>query len=103
MSVAGRQGQSVFLRAFGDFEFATLQLTESRQAGLAHTAWRAYSPAAHTRRVAALEASGLGLGWIDGDTWVTAQPINSPIPTAIRWRSTTRRSTTARPTTSAPP
>lgn len=67
MSEVARRGQSVYLRAFGDFELATLKLTEARQAGLAHTAWRAYSPAALKRRVAAIEASGRGLGWIEGD------------------------------------
>lgn len=41
MSEVARQGQSVYLRAFGDYEVATLKLTESRQAGLAHTTWRA--------------------------------------------------------------
>jgi catechol 2,3-dioxygenase len=67
MNVVAREGQSVWLRAFGDFELATLKLTEARQAGLAHMAWRAYSPAALARRVAALEASGRGIGWIAGD------------------------------------
>jgi catechol 2,3-dioxygenase len=67
LAEVARRGQSVYLRAFGDYELATLKLTEARQAGLAHTAWRAFSPAALARRVAAIEASGRGLGWIEGD------------------------------------
>ena len=67
MSEVARRGQSVYLRAFGDHELATLKLTEARQAGLAHTAWRAFSPAALARRVAAIAASGRGIGWIEGD------------------------------------
>jgi catechol 2,3-dioxygenase len=67
MSVTGREGQSVFLRCFGDFERSTLKLTESPRAGVGHIAWRADSPAALRRRVAALEASGPGPGWVDGD------------------------------------
>ena len=36
-------------------------------AGLGHMALRAWSPEALERRVAAIEATGLGTGWIDGD------------------------------------
>jgi catechol 2,3-dioxygenase len=67
LNVTDRVGQSVYLRCFGDFERSTLKLTESPRAGLAHTAWRATSPQALARRVAALESAGSGLGWIDGD------------------------------------
>ena len=38
-----------------------------RTAGLGHVALRAWSPEALERRVAAIEATGLGRGWIDGD------------------------------------
>jgi catechol 2,3-dioxygenase len=62
-----RAGQSVYLRGYGDYERSTLKLTEAPRAGLAHVAWRTASPQALGRRAAALEASGLGLGWIEGD------------------------------------
>ncbi len=68
MTVTAREGQSVFLRGWGDYERHTLKLTEAREAGVAHTAWRAVSPEALARRAAALEASGYGTGWIAGDT-----------------------------------
>ena len=67
MHVEAREGQSVFLRGWGDYERYGLKLTESPQAGLGHMALRAWSPEALDRRVAAIEAAGLGTGWIDGD------------------------------------
>ena len=62
-----RDGQSVFLRGWGDYLRYSLELTEARYGGLGHMALRAWSPAALERRVAAIEATGLGQGWIDGD------------------------------------
>jgi catechol 2,3-dioxygenase len=67
MTVTERVGQSVYLRGWGDFERHTLKLTEHREGGIGHMAWRATSPQALIRRVAVLEASGNGIGWIDGD------------------------------------
>jgi catechol 2,3-dioxygenase len=67
MEVEARAGQSVFLRGWGDYQRYSLKLTESEQAGLGHLALRAWSPAALERRVAAIDSSGLGLGWSDGD------------------------------------
>lgn len=67
MEVTARSGQSVYLRAYEDFYQNTLKITESKEAGLGHAAWRSLSPQALHRRVAALEKSGLGRGWIDGD------------------------------------
>jgi catechol 2,3-dioxygenase len=58
---------SVYLRAFGDYDRTTLKLTQAPIRGLGHVAWRAISPQALARRVAAIEATGLGQGWIDGD------------------------------------
>ncbi|MGH3087166.1 MAG: catechol 2,3-dioxygenase, partial [Rubrobacteraceae bacterium] len=62
-----RDGQSVYLRAYEDFYHSTLKITESDQPGMGHMAWRSDSPQALQRRVQALEASGAGKGWIDGD------------------------------------
>jgi catechol 2,3-dioxygenase len=67
MEESGRQGQSVYLRAYEDFYHHTLKITESVQTGSGHVAWRATSPQALERRVVALEATGLGKGWIEGD------------------------------------
>jgi catechol 2,3-dioxygenase len=62
-----REGGSVYLRGFGDYLRYSLKLTEAPLPGLGHLAFRTWSPEALERRVAAIEASGLGIGWIDGD------------------------------------
>jgi catechol 2,3-dioxygenase len=67
MEVEAREGQSVFLRGWGDYQRYCLKLTESDTSGVAHMALRTWSPEALERRVAAVEAAGLGLGWSDGD------------------------------------
>jgi catechol 2,3-dioxygenase len=67
MEEEAREGNSVFLRGFGDYHRSSLKLTESDQAGLAHMGLRAWSGAALERRAAQLERAGCGIGWIDGD------------------------------------
>ncbi|MEZ4707839.1 MAG: catechol 2,3-dioxygenase [Caldilineaceae bacterium] len=67
MSVTAQRGDSAYLRAYDDYEHHTLKLTAAKQSGLGHFAWRARSPQALQRRVAAIEASGYGKGWSDGD------------------------------------
>jgi catechol 2,3-dioxygenase len=67
MEIEAREGQSVYLRGWGDYQRYSLKLTESELPGLGHLAIRAWSPEALERRVAAIEATGRGLGWIEGD------------------------------------
>lgn len=67
MEIEHQEGQSVFLRGWGEYQPYGLKLTESKLPGIGHTALRAESPAALARRVAAIDAAGLGLGWIHGD------------------------------------
>ena len=62
MEVTGEQGDSVYLRGFGDYERASLKLTAAAQAGVGHLAYRTYSREALDRRVAAIEGE-----WLDGD------------------------------------
>lgn len=62
-----REGQSVYLRAYEDLYHHSLKVTEHREAGLGHISWRASSPQALQRRTAAIQATGLGRGWNDGD------------------------------------
>jgi len=61
------EGQSVYLRGFGDYAATTLKLTEAEQAGVGHIAWRAFTSQALERRAQAIEATGLGIGWSNGD------------------------------------
>ena len=68
LTESGREGDSVFLRAFDDYEFATLKLTRHTTTGVGHIAYRASSPEALERRVAEISASPYKpLGWVDGD------------------------------------
>lgn len=67
MQEVGRNGQSVYLRCWGDYEQYSLILTESKQAGVGHTALRTMSPQALERRAQAIDKLGLGVGWIEGD------------------------------------
>lgn len=67
MSETMRDGDSVYLRGYEDFYHHTLKLTARDTPGLGHVAWRASSPQALERRVAEIEKTGLGKGWIDGD------------------------------------
>jgi catechol 2,3-dioxygenase len=67
LTQSGRDGDSVYLRAFDDYEYHTLKLTAARTTGMAHVGYRCTSPQALARRVAAIEALGLGMGWTDGD------------------------------------
>lgn len=66
MDEVERAGESVFLRAWGDYERASLRLTAADRAGPGTMAWRTTSNGALERRVAAIEATGRGLGWEDG-------------------------------------
>jgi catechol 2,3-dioxygenase len=63
MIESDREGDSVYLRGWDDYEHHSLQLTASPKPGLGHYAFRAASPQALQRRVDAVEKSGLGQGW----------------------------------------
>ena len=67
LTESGWNGESVYLRGWDDYERHTLKLTGSKSSGLGHMAFRARSPQALERRVAAIESSGYGIGWTDGD------------------------------------
>ena len=67
MTISGREAGSVYLRAWDDYEFHSLKLTQCSRAGLGHVGLRARTPQALQRRVAALNAAGCGAGWTAGD------------------------------------
>ena len=67
LTESGREGDSVYLRAWDDYEFHTLKLTASKTTGMAHAGYRASSEAALQRRVAVIEDMGCGIGWTEGD------------------------------------
>jgi len=67
MEVVHAQGQSVYLRGYGDYAAATVKLTEAKNAGVGCISWRAASPQALERRATAIDSTGLGLGWSESD------------------------------------
>ena len=67
LTETGRDGDSVYLRAWDDYERTTVKLTAHATSGVGRTHLRAASPEALQRRVAAIDAAGRGTGWVDGD------------------------------------
>lgn len=67
MEAVAREGQSIFLRGSWDYQRYSLKLTEGETSGLRCIGLRCWSQKALQRRVAAVERSGYGLGWIDGE------------------------------------
>ena len=67
LTESGREGDSVYLRAYDDYEYHTLKLTAAGTTGMHHVGYRCASPEALARRVAAIERLGCGIGWSDGD------------------------------------
>jgi len=68
LKLSGQDETSAYLRAWDDYEFATLKLTRSDTTGVGHIGYRTASPEALDRRVRAIEASGYKThGWTAGD------------------------------------
>jgi len=67
MRVVAEEGDSIYLRTWDEYQLYTIKLTASDAAGVGRTSFRASSPQALERRVAAIEQAGLGVGWADGD------------------------------------
>ncbi|MFJ1998421.1 VOC family protein [Streptomyces asiaticus] len=67
LTLVGEDAGRAHLRAWNDDVLTSLTLTGAPEAGLGHVAWRATSPQALERRVAALEKHGVEGTWHDGD------------------------------------
>ena len=67
MEIEHQDGASVYLRGWGDYQPWSLKLTCSDTSGMGVLGLRAWSPEALARRVAMVQATGLGIGWNDGD------------------------------------
>ncbi|WP_375489369.1 VOC family protein [uncultured Jatrophihabitans sp.] len=67
LTETGRESDSVFLRAWDDYERTTLKVTGRDTSGVGRTTFRAASPQALDRLVEAIDAGGAGVGWKDGD------------------------------------
>jgi catechol 2,3-dioxygenase len=62
-----RQGQSVWLRAWGEFFHHSLKITEADAPGMGHAAWRVDGPDDLELAAQALSEAGVEGRWIDGD------------------------------------
>lgn len=68
LKLSSQDADSAYLRAWDDYEHASLKLTRADRTGVGHVAYRAASPEALVRRVQIIEASGYKVhGWVDGD------------------------------------
>ena len=86
-----REGNSVYLRTWDDYEHHTVKLTAHETSGIRRAGLRASSQAALQARVAAIEAAGLGIGWKDGDP---GRRTCSVTRTGTSWSCTGRASGT---------
>ena len=68
MDETGRDGNSVYLRAWGDYFLYTLKITKSTKKGLGNIGWRADSAEALNDCVNYLESIGAGIGWVEKDS-----------------------------------
>jgi catechol 2,3-dioxygenase len=62
-----RCGESIYLRAWGDYESCTLKLTQSKRNGLGHAGLRVRSPEALEQLAASLTTAGVPGQWTGGD------------------------------------
>ena len=67
MDIEAQEGQSAYLRGWGDYQRWSLKLTESSTSGMRYLGLRAWDPDALERLVGRVEATGLGEGWTEGD------------------------------------
>ena len=64
LEVSGQEGQSAYLRGWGESFRHSLHLVEGDGPGLAHIGWRAFGPEQLEEAVRRIEATGRGEGWV---------------------------------------
>src|SRR2546430_10077834 len=67
LEISARQGQSVYMRGWGEFFHHGVKVTEAAQPGLGHIGWRADGAEDLTEIARRLEATSHNEGWTDGD------------------------------------
>src|SRR2546421_10029284 len=67
LEISAREGQSVYLRGWGEYFHHSVKVTESALSGLGHVGWRADSAEDLSDVARALAITDQGVGWIDGD------------------------------------
>jgi len=86
-----RAGESVYLRAWGDYERHTLKLTAHRTSGLGHMGLRVRDDDTLHRLVAGLEAHGSRGNWIDDPAHGRAYSFQTPDGHAVELYWETQR------------
>src|SRR3569833_2443763 len=66
LTISAEKGDSVYLRAYDDYERYSLKLTAAKTNGMTHVAYRTRSPQALERRAAALKGTPGGGGGSGG-------------------------------------
>jgi catechol 2,3-dioxygenase len=61
-----REGQSVYLRGWGEWHHHSLQLTEAEHPGLGHIGWRTWSADDLTAAIGRVDGADAGVGWFEG-------------------------------------
>ena len=67
MEIVHQEGQSTYLRGWGDYQPWSLKLTASGTSGMGVLGLRTWSEEALERRVGIVEQTGYGIGWTAGD------------------------------------
>ncbi|GAC1300661.1 MAG: catechol 2,3-dioxygenase [Ktedonobacteraceae bacterium] len=65
MEESGREGQSIYLRCWGDYYHHSLMLTQGSQPALGHIGWRTEGPEELATVVKQIEATNQGEGWYE--------------------------------------
>ncbi len=66
MEESAREGQSVYLRRWGEWFHHSLMITEAPQPGMGHAGWRSDDEDTLEEVVKFVQSRGLGDGWTDG-------------------------------------
>jgi catechol 2,3-dioxygenase len=100
MREVGEENGSVYLRTWDTYERWTIKLTPREQSGIGNVSMRAASPEALDRVVASIEASGRGVGWVDGEQGIgRSYSFTDPDghPMSVYWDTTWYEATDDKP------
>jgi catechol 2,3-dioxygenase len=88
---SGRSGRSVYLRAWGDYEWHTLKLTAHTTSGLGHLGLRVRDAATLEQMIATLAGHGVAGSWVEDEAHGRAYQVSTPDGHAVELYSETRR------------
>jgi catechol 2,3-dioxygenase len=65
LELTTQEGQSAYLRGWGEWSHHSLKLTEAPEHGLGHVGWRTWSPEDLETAIARVDERGAGSGWFE--------------------------------------